>query len=165
MYRPGYCGRRRVDFQRGGQIVHLGGEQQRAVVQDPVVPDALRRSGELPSVDGEVVAALELCWHPHLIQCLDDRFGKGAEVTRTFSPDEGVVHVPEVVEDRPAARLPSHHVNMVTVNVFLVDFGGRVLMPAHHDGVVVLPQHENVVLRLLQQVLLRREVVVGGGGV
>jgi len=151
-----------------GQIRHLRGEQQRAVLQHAVPEESHGVAGNLLSVDYQIIASGKGGRNAQRLQCIHNGLQVLQKVDFLLSGlhilDEGEVEVADVVEDRAAAGQPPHYVNMMAVNVFLVDFRRRVLVPADDDGVVVLPQHEDVVGGLLQQVLLHREVVIGGGG-
>ena len=139
------------------------------MLQHAVPKEGHRIAGNLLSIDDQIVTPGKFRRNAQRLQRIHNRLQIPQEVNFLLSRfhilDEGEVEISNVVEDRTAARQPPNHVNMVTVNVFLVDFRRRILVLSHHDGVVILPQHKDIVGRLLQQILLRRQVVVRGGAV
>ena len=80
--------------------------------------------------------------------------------------DEGEVQVAQIVVHRAAAGQPPDHPDAVRPDEVGVDLLGRVLVLAHHDGVVVLPEHEifPVPGQAVEDVLLQRQVKIGIGG-
>ena len=137
------------------------------MLQHAVPKEGHRIAGNLLSIDDQIVTPGKFRRDTQRLQCIHNRLQIPQEVNLLLSRlhilDEGEVEISNIMEDRTAASLSPHYVNMVTVNVFLVDFRRRILVLSHHDGVVILPQHEDIVDRLLQQILLRRQVVVRGG--
>ena len=77
--------------------------------------------------------------------------------------DEGEVQVAQIVVHRAAAGQPPDHPDAVRPDEVGVDLLGRVLVLAHHDGVVVLPEHETVVpgAQHVKHVLFQRQVPAG----
>ena len=66
---------------------------------------------------------------------------------------------------RAAAGAAAHHIDMVLLHKGAVDLRLGVLVLAHHDGVVVLPQQQIVALgAVTQDVFLKRQIIVRVGG-
>ena len=62
---------------------------------------------------------------------------------------------------RAAAGAAAHHVDMVLLHKGTVDLRLGVLVLAHHDGVVVLPQQQIVSLgAVAQDIFLKRQIVI-----
>jgi hypothetical protein len=151
----------RIRLQRGDEMVHFCGEQKGAVVQDAVLPDMLGIPGEFKPVDREVVPALEACFDAQFGQHLEDGFGETPEIDQmalAAGTDKGKIQVSQVMKDRSATGNASHYLNIMLLDKIDVDLGKGVLVLAYNNRGAVLPEHENVILKLLQDVLFRCEI-------
>ena len=120
-------------------------EHDRAVVHDPALLEVLGVAGELLTVDGHVVAAVDLGGDADLRQRGDHRAAEQAEIDGLHVArvgDEGEVEVPHIVIHGPAAGETPHHTHAVFADKLLVDLRGGVLVLTDDDGIVVLPEHE-----------------------
>ena len=138
-------------------------------MHDAALLEILGIAGELPPVDGHVVAAIDLCGDAEFGKGADDGLAEDREVQRRESAgvgDEGEVEVAEVVINSAAAGETADHADPVLLHISLVDFGKGVLVFADDDGVVVLPEHEvcAVARQRVEHILLGGQIEGGVGG-
>ena len=138
------------------------------MVHHPSLLAVLGIAGELLTVDGHVVAAVEPGIHAQLLQRMDHGAAKYAQIQlRTLGiGDEGVVQVAQIMVHRTAAGKSAHHTDAVAADKGLVDLSQGVLVLADDDGIVILPQHQihAVTGQTVEHILLRRQVEIGVGG-
>ena len=146
--------------------LQIGVEHQGTVMHNPSLPQILGVSGKLFVPDGHVVAAIDLSRHPHLPQGVDHRPAKGREVDHsalTISGHKSKVQIAPVMIYRTASRQPPNHGNTVLLYIGTVDLLQNILVFAHHNRPVVLPQHEAVLsgAQLVKDKLLQGKVPGG----
>ena len=149
-----------------GHTGQVGVQHDAPVVEQPPPAGVLGVAGELHPVDGQVVAAGERRVDAEAGQGPDHRLHKDFEVEAGgvgLVHDEGEIQIALVVVYRPAAGQPPGHTDSVGVHIGLVDLLGGVLIFAHHDGVVILPEHEVglAFVHPLKDILLQGQVKVG----
>ena len=152
-----------VVFSVGGDLIQhaqVGGEQQRAVVQQPPLCHPLGAAGDLQIADGDVTGSVLPCGDTDGIQCRDHRREHGVIVQCAGADDVRVIHVSQIVIDRPAAADPAHHGDPPLPQGFHVHLPADVLIAAHHHRRGVLPQQENVIVQIrLVNIFLKGLVV------
>ncbi len=77
--------------------------------------------------------------------------------------DEREIDVSEIMEDRPAAGQTPHDPYPARPRELKIYLRERVLVPADYDRGGISPEHEYVVVRMLEQIFLGREVEVRVG--
>ena len=115
------------------------------MVHDPSLFSVLGVAGELLPVDQDIIAAGDLGGDADLRQGPDHRAAEQGEVEGDavlLICDEGEAEIAQVVIDGPAAGEPANHLNAVLPHIGGIDLLHRVLVLPHHDGVVILPEHE-----------------------
>jgi len=120
-------------------------------------------AGDFHAINHEVVPAAEFRMHPQRLQEVADRLGEPAVVAEgpnILVLDEGEVDVAKVMEHSAAPRQPADHGDAGLFDVRLVDFLKRILVAADDDGLVVAPQHDDVVRDVRQEVFLHGQVEV-----
>ena len=129
---------------------------------DPVAMDVLGIAGDFFTINDDVVASLEIGIQAHGAEYLDDGLCVLAEIDLAFLFvdifDKGEVQVAQIMEDCTAAGKPSDHINVVFLDVFIVDLSQGVLVVAHDDRGSVTPEHETIVLEILDHVFFGGQV-------
>ena len=152
-----------VVFPVGGDLIQhaeIGGKQQRPVVQQPPLCHPLCAAGDLQIADGDITGSVLPCGNADGVQRRDHR-GKHSVVVQSAGTDDiRVIHIPQIVIDRPAAADPAHHGNSPLPQRLHVHLPADVLIAAHHHRRSVLPQQENIIVQIrLVNIFLKGLVV------
>ena len=89
-------------------------------MEQPVSEQVLSIARKLSAVDGKIVSAAKLGFNPNPVQCPDHRQGKSPKVQEFplyIINYESKIHIPCVVIDRPTARKPAYHTDVVVPNI------------------------------------------------
>ena len=136
----------------GGDLIQhaeIGGKQQRPVVQQPPLCHPLGAAGDLQIADGDVTGSVLPCGNADFIQRRDHRGEHGVVVHRAAGADDvRIIHIPQIVIDRPAAADPAHHGDPPLPQRLHVHLPADVLIAAHHHRRGVLPQQENIIVQI-----------------
>ena len=153
-------------FEGSGEISHIGGEQQGAVLQHAALLYAEGIAGKLAPVYAKVVAAFQAGIDAQVLQGCQDGGGETAEhfcgvLVFQAGVDESEIHVAKVVEHGPAAGQPPHHGYVVFLDIVYVYLLEGILVLAYDDAGRISPQPEHRLGEAVQQIFLCREVAVG----
>ena len=133
------------------------------MVHNAVGPHRLGIARNFHAINHEVVPAAQFRMDPERLQKVTDRLGEPAVVAKGadfLALDEGEVDVPEVMKHGAAAGQPPDHGDAGLFDVRLVDFLECILVATNDDGLVVAPQHDDVVRDVCQEVFLHGQVEV-----
>ena len=152
----------RVRPERARERLRVRVEEQRAVVQHPAAAEPLRRAGDLPALDADVVPARELRRDAQRGERAAHGPGQRLHAQRGRVQRvgyEGVVEVPEVVIHRPAPGHAPHDADAVRADIGRVHLLRGVLVEPDDDRIRVLPEHQPVALApVFQHELLKSQV-------
>ncbi len=115
------------------------------MVEKPLPVHVLGTSGEFFSVDGDIVAAVELRFYTKLFKSIHYWKGVPCKVKRVpfiIRDNEGIVKIAEVMVHGTSSGYPPDDMDTVFLGERPVHFLGRVLKSAHDDGRFVLPEEE-----------------------
>lgn len=151
----------RDDAKRPGKCSKIGIEQQRAMMQEPSPMNALGVSGNFAAFDRQIADSFQACRNPHRLQ----KAHHGIQHLREcrpepacIRPNERKIDIASVVVHGPAPAQAPDDGNPVFSNVGSIDLGPGILVSAHDDGAVALPQQEAVLPADCQQVLFGTQV-------
>ena len=121
-------------------------------------------AGNLAALHQNVVPAGGLGIEAQALQRLHHRRGEalhGQLLKLSGIGDEGVIQVAQIVVHGAAAGGPADYVDMMLLHKGTIDLRLSVLILAHHDGVVVLPQQEVLSLQPVgQHIFFKRKIVI-----
>src|ERR1035438_4901032 len=107
------------------------------MVQYLIFPYMLCISGELLSIDSEVVAAFKFSIDAKLDKNFKDWFGIPAKIDQLLFLaflGKGKTKVPEIMKHSPATRQPAHYFDILLPDIINVDLCQRILMLANDNG-------------------------------
>ena len=131
------------------------------MVQDPSFVDGLRTARYFQPVDRECLPLVSLC--PDA-ECGKEGDQPGCEcagcefLAVLYKSD---IQVAGIVIDGSATGITAYDFDMLLLNLVSVYLVPYVLVLADDDGRFVLPQHEDVVRKVLEQILLGSQVEPG----
>ena len=137
------------------------------MVQDAPVDQPLGRTGHLAALHQNVVSAGGLRLQSQTLQRRHNgpcEALHGQPLGIAHVGDEGVVQVAHIVVDRAAAGTAAHHADMVPLHKGGVDLLSGVLVAAHHNGVVVLPEKQVFPFSAVRQNIFFKCQIIGGIG-
>jgi len=154
--------------QRRGQAGQIGVKEQRSVMEEtggavPAPIHALGVARDLGAAGEDIVAAVGGRLHAKGGKGGENRPREGGKINalaRSGVGDEREIHVSRIVEHGTAAGEPADDGNAVFLRVRQVHLCPGVLIFADDHGGLVAPEHEDVVVTMLQQVFLRGHVVI-----
>ena len=139
-----------VIFPVGGDLIQhaqIRGKQQRAVVQQPALYHPLGAAGNFQIADGDVTGSVFPGGNADGVQRRDHRREHGVIVQSAVRANNvGIVHIAQVVIDRPAAADSAHHGDPPLPQGLHMDLPADVLIAAHHHRRRILPQQENIIV-------------------
>ena len=137
------------------------------MVQDAPVDQPLGRTGHLAALHQNIVSAGGLRLQPQTLQRRHNRPREalhGQPFRIAHVGDEGVIQIAHIVIDRAAAGTTAHHADMVLLHKGGVDLLGGILVAAHHNGVVVLPEKQVLPFSAMGQDIFFKCQIIGGIG-
>ena len=135
------------------------------MMQDAAVAHPLGSAGDLASLHQNIIPAGSLRIEAEALQGLHHRRGEPLHrqlLKLSGIGDEGVIQVAQIVIHSAAAGRTANYVDVVFLYKSAVDLRFRILILAHHNGVVILPQQEVFALQPMGQYkFLKSQIVIG----
>ena len=157
-------------FRQAGQICP---EQQGTVMEQPLrsvgqAVDALGVAGYLRAIHHDIVPAVGFRLHAQIGESTEDGINEGAEIDAAggiVGSDVGEIHIAQIVEHGSAAGHAPDHGDPVGFRIGNVDLGPGVLILADDHGVIVPPEHKDILRPVGEKIFFRRQIEGGIGTV